>query len=95
MALEGFRDRLVLLVNWNFECGFCDSIAEGLARLESSFEKHNVQLLLLEQGEATANQEGAAEPGLKSPILLIKEREEGGPFDHVATPVAYLEDEEG
>jgi len=95
VALDDFRGRRVLLVNWNFECGFCDSIAEGLARLETALEKRNVQLLLLAQGETTANQEGAAEHGLKCPILLAKGREDAGPFEQEGTPVAYFLNEEG
>jgi peroxiredoxin len=95
VALEDFRGRRVLLVHWNFECGFCDSIAAELARLEASSEKHNVQLLLLAYGEARTNQEQAAEHGLKCPILLMKEQEKPAPFEHQGTPVAYLLDEEG
>jgi peroxiredoxin len=99
VALEDFHGRRVLLVHWNFECGFCDSIAAELARLETSFEKHNAQLVLLAYGEARSNQEQAAEHGLKCPILLIKdqeqEQENPGPFEHEGTPTAYLLDEEG
>jgi peroxiredoxin len=95
VALEDFRGKRVLLVHWNFECGFCDSIAAELARLETSFEKHNVQLVLLAYGEAAKNQEQAAEHGLKCRILLMKDQEEAGPFEHEGTPVAYLLDEEG
>jgi peroxiredoxin len=95
VALQEFRGRRLLLVHWNFECGFCDSIAGELARLETSFRKHNVQLLLLAYGEAKANQEQAAEHGLKCPILLMKEQEKPAPFEHEGTPAAYLLDEEG
>jgi peroxiredoxin len=95
VALEEFRGKRVLLVNWNFECGFCNSIAGELARLETSFEKQSVQLLLLAAGEAKTNQEQAAEHGLKCPILLTKEQEKTGPFEHEGTPVAYLLDGEG
>jgi peroxiredoxin len=95
VALEDFRGKRVLLVHWNFECGFCDSIAAELAHLETSFEKHNVQLVLLAYGEAAKNQEQAAEHGLKCRILLMKEQEKAGPFEHEGTPVAYLLDEEG
>jgi peroxiredoxin len=84
-----------LLVHWNFECGFCDSIAAQLAGLESSFEKHNVQLALLARSEARSNQEQVAEHGLKCPILLMNDQEKAGPFEHEGTPVAYLLDEEG
>jgi peroxiredoxin len=95
VSLEDFRGRRVLLLNWSFDCGFCDSIATPLANLESSFDKQNVQLLLLAHGDIQLNQEGAAEHGLKCPILLKKEEEEGGPFEDEGTPVAYLLDEAG
>ena len=95
VALGDFRGKRVLLVHWNFECGFCDSIAPELARLQAPFEKHNVQLVLFARGEARSNQEGATEHGLKCPILLMKDPEKAGPFEHEGTPVAYLLDEEG
>jgi peroxiredoxin len=95
VALEEFRGKRVLLLHWNFECGFCDSIAAELARLEPSFEKGNVQLLLLAYGEAEANRKYAAEHGLKCPILLLREGEKPKPFEHEGTPAAYLLDEEG
>ncbi len=95
VALETFRGKRVLLVHWNFECGFCDSIAAELGRLQTSFEKQNVQLLLLTYGEARSNLEQAAEHALKCPILLMKDEEKAAPFDHEGTPVAYLLDEEG
>jgi peroxiredoxin len=95
VALKDFRGKRVLLVHWNFECGFCDSIAAALARLETNFEKQNVQLVLLAYGEAQPNQEQAAEHGLKCPILLMKDQEKPAPFEQEGTPAAYLLDEEG
>ena len=95
VALEAFRGKRVLLVHWNFECGFCDSIAAELGRLEPSFEKQNVQLVLLSYGEAQPNQKQAAEHGLKCPILLMKDGEKPAPFEQEGTPVTYLLDEEG
>jgi peroxiredoxin len=95
VALEAFRGKRVLLVHWNFECGFCDSIAAELSRLETAFQKQNVQLVLLTYGDAKSNQEQAAEHGLKCPILLMKEEEKAAPFEHLGTPVAYLLDKEG
>ena len=95
VSLDDFRGHRVLLLNWSFECGFCDSIATPLANLERSFDKQNVQLLLLAHGDVRVNREGAAEHGLKCPILLKKEEDEGGPFEDEGTPVAYLLDEEG
>jgi peroxiredoxin len=95
VTLQNYGGQRVLLVNWSFECGFCDSIAPRLASLEASIRQRNVQLLLLAYGEAIPNQEGAAEHGLKCPILLVHGREEGGAFETEGTPVAYLVDEEG
>jgi len=95
VALEDFRGRRVLLVHWNFECGFCDSIAPELAALEAGLEKPNVVLVLLAYGDASSNQKATAEHGLKSPVLLMKNDETPSPFSQQGTPVAYLLDEEG
>jgi peroxiredoxin len=95
VALEDFRGKKVLLVNWNFECGFCDAIAPELARLQGSLEKQNVQLILLSYGDLGSNRKQASAHGLKCPILLPKDDERPQPFDHQGTPVAYLLDETG
>jgi peroxiredoxin len=95
VALENFRGKRVLLVNWNFECGFCDSIVPDLAALETGFEKANAALVLLARGDAAANQKAAAEHGLRCPILVRKDGDCPAPFRHRGTPVAYLLDEEG
>jgi peroxiredoxin len=95
VALEDFHGKRVLLVNWNFECGFCDLIAPELARLNSSLDKQNVQLLMLSYGDPDSNRKQASEHGLKCPILFPKDDERPKPFDHQGTPVAYLLDEAG
>ena len=95
VALEEFRGKRVLLVNWNFECGFCDAIAPGLARLHSSLEKQDVRLVLLSYGDVGSNRMQAREHGLKCPILLPEEAQRPKPFDQQGTPVAYLLDETG
>lgn len=95
VALGDFHGMKVLLVHWNFECGFCDSIAPELARLEHSFQRSNVQLVLLAYGDAKSNREQSAEHGLSCPILLMKDQETSEPFEQHGTPAAYLLDEEG
>jgi len=95
VGLAEFRGKRVLLVHWNFECGFCDSIAPELAALETSFEKANVALVLLAYGDAAFNQKGAAEHGLQCSILLMKDNGSPKAFEHRGTPVAYLLDEKG
>lgn len=93
IALEDYSGKQVLLVNWNFDCGFCDLIAPELAKLDSSLQKRNVQLLLLSYGEPESNRKQAQEHGLKCPILLPEKHRRPKPFEHQGTPVAYLLDE--
>jgi len=95
VGLEQFRGQRLLLVHWNFDCGFCGAIAPELARLEASLEEKNVRLVLLAKGDAQFNRQGAAAHGLKCRILLLQDREKPRPFEHRGTPVAYLLDEEG
>ena len=95
VALQDFRGKRVLLVHWNFECGFCDSIAPDLAALETGLEKANVALVLLAYGDLASNQKQAYEYALKFPLLLMKDDETPGPFSQQGTPVAYLLDEVG
>jgi peroxiredoxin len=95
VALESFRGKNVLLLHWNFECGFCESLAPELSHLEGSLERQNVQLVLLAYGEAQSNREQATEHGLKCPILLIEDNQTPQPFERLGTPATYLLDEEG
>ena len=95
VALEDFRGRGVLLVHWNFECGFCESIARQLAHLDISLQERNIQLVLLTYGSCESNQQQVAEQGLKCPILLINDGDRPAPFANECTPVAYLLDEQG
>src|SRR5437660_8942329 len=73
VALEDFRGKQVLLVNWSPQCGFCDKIAPDLAKLQPDLQKHNVQLLLVSSGKAEANRKLAKEHRLECPILLQKD----------------------
>ena len=95
LALEDFRGTCLLLIHWNFECGFCDSIASDLARLEAKLEKQNVRTVLLAHGDERSNREHAVEHGLTLPILLMKDQGSPKPFRGQGTPVAYLLDEQG
>jgi len=95
VGLEDFRGQRVLLVHWNFDCGFCESIARELGRLQAGLEQRKVQLVLLAKGDAPSNRERAATHGLKCRILLLQGQEKPRPFAHRGTPVAYLLDEEG
>jgi peroxiredoxin len=95
VGLDSFQGKNVLLVHWSFGCGFCDYIAPDLARLEASFNKQNIQLVLLAYGDAQSNREHAAEHGLECPILLLRDETIPALFERLGTPAAYLLDAEG
>jgi peroxiredoxin len=94
-ALSEFRGQRLLLINWNFDCGFCEAIASDLAQLETDLRKQNAQILLLASGDESFNREHATSHGLKSLILLLNGKKVPEPFDHQGTPVAYFVDEQG
>jgi peroxiredoxin len=93
-ALADFLGKRILLIHWNFECGFCEAIANDLAGLETDLEKQNTQIVLLASGDESFNREHAARHGLKALVLLLKEQEIPKPFEHQGTPVSYFVDEQ-
>jgi peroxiredoxin len=92
-TLSDFRGRRLLLVNWDFDCGFCQAIADDLALLEADFDAHTAQIVFLASGDESFNRQHAAEHGLKSTILLLSDTATPAPFKHQGTPVAYFVDE--
>ncbi|MFO1433547.1 MAG: TlpA disulfide reductase family protein [Candidatus Competibacteraceae bacterium] len=95
VALEDFRGRQVLLINWSPQCGFCARIAQELAGLREAFQQHKIELVLAAHGDAEANRKLAEENGLNATILLQKDTQTVAAFQGLGTPVAYLLDEEG
>lgn len=93
--LADFRQKQVLLVNWNPACGFCDLLAPDLALLQDELCQQRIQLLLLTHGDAQSNRKLVAEHGLRCPILLLDDAPPPKPLEHMGTPVAYLLDTEG
>ena len=94
-ALEDFRGRRILLVNWSPQCGYCDVIASELAQLRPALKTRNTELVLVSYGDAGVNRRLAEEHGLDAPILLQDEKRPIDGFQTLGTPVAYLLDEEG
>src|SRR5438105_384056 len=95
VALEDFRGKRVLLVHWNFECGFCESIARELGQLDTSFQERNVQLGLLTYGKSGSKQERVAAHGLKCTVLLITDEDRPAPSGNDGTQGADLLREQG
>jgi peroxiredoxin len=94
-TLAEYRGQGLLLINWNFDCGFCEAIADDLAHLETDLQKQNARIVLLASGDESSNREHAAQHGLKSLILLVNGGKTPKPFEHQGTPVAYFVDEQG
>jgi peroxiredoxin len=94
-TLADFKGKRLLLIHWNFECGFCETIADDLAGHEADFEKQNIQIVLLAAGDEPFNRERIAGHGLKAVLLLLKQQQIPEPFAHQGTPVAYFLDERG
>src|SRR5438876_4385990 len=99
VSLSDFRDRRVLLIYWNPECGFCDMLAAELAPLQTALKKNNTEVVLVTYGDVASNRKLAVEHGLDSTILLMesspaKEFIVNELFRHRGTPSAYLLDEQ-
>src|SRR5437899_2916703 len=99
VSLSDFRDRRVLLIYWNPQCGFCDMLAAELAPLQTALKKNNTEVVLVTYGDVESQRKLAVEHGLDSTILLIesspaKEFIVNELFRHRGTPSAYLLDEQ-
>jgi peroxiredoxin len=94
-SLENFKGKGLLLIHWNFECGFCEAIAGDLAQLETNLEKQNAQIALLASGDESFNRERMARHRLKATLLLKNEKHAPEPFEGRGTPVAYFLNERG
>jgi peroxiredoxin len=94
VALEDYRGRQILLVNWSPSCGFCERIGEELATLEPQLRKQGTEMVFITVGDVEANKEQFQRFGLTSTVLV----QESGQLEFLApmgTPVAYLVDAEG
>lgn len=95
VALEDFRGKKILLVNWRPQCGFCARIASELAQLQPALQEHNVALVFAAYGEEEANRKLADEHALKATFLLQTNDRRIAAFRTLGTPAAYLLDEGG
>jgi peroxiredoxin len=95
VALEDYRGRRVLLVQWSPTCSFCEQLAPELADLQIQLRAHQIQPVLVSDGDAKANRRLANRYGLDSPILLQPADGQVEAFKGQGTPVAYLMDEQG
>jgi peroxiredoxin len=95
VALEQYRGRRVLLVNWSPNCSFCTMIAPDLAELQDGLREHDTELVLVTYGNARANRKLLRMHGLHCPVLLRDGPDPVEAFRDLGTPAAYLVDEQG
>jgi peroxiredoxin len=95
VALEDYRGRRLLLVQWSPTCSFCEQLAPELADLQTQLRAHQIQPVLVSDGDAKANRRLANRYGLDAPILLQPDDGQVEAFKGQGTPVAYLVDDQG
>jgi peroxiredoxin len=93
LALAELRDRPVLLVFSDPQCGPCDEIAPRLQELHE--EQTDLQVLVVSRRDAEATAAKADALGLTFPIAMQQQWEISKQYGMFATPIAYLIDEEG
>ncbi len=93
--LEDFRNKRVLLVFSDPNCGPCDALAGDLVRLQQAHATNNLQIVMITRGTPKENEVKAKEHGITFPVLLQNRWEVSKEYAMFATPVGYLIDENG
>jgi methylamine dehydrogenase accessory protein MauD len=100
VALHDFAGRKVLLVFTQSGCGPCEQIMPELNRLvgrigNPSSSGRDLQVLVVNKGDAEATRKWAAELCLRFPVLIQDGLEISKKYEAFATPFAFLIDEKG
>jgi peroxiredoxin len=91
IALADFRGNPSLVLFWNPDCGFCQSMLKDLKAWEARRPSETPQLLVVSTGTMEANKA----MGLRSPVVLDQDFNIGHQFGADGTPMAILVDAEG
>jgi peroxiredoxin len=94
-GLADFKNKRLLLVFSDPQCGPCDALAGDLQRLQEAHSDNNLQILMISRGDPKENEEKARKHGLTFPVLLQNHWEVSREYAMFATPVGYLIDEQG
>jgi len=94
VALEDFRGRRILLVNWSPGCGFCRHMAHELVAVQDELAARDIELVLVAFGNADDNRALLAENGLACRLLLQDDAVVEA-FHGLGTPAAYFVNREG
>jgi methylamine dehydrogenase accessory protein MauD len=91
VALHDFVGRKVLLVFTQSGCGPCQQIMPELNRLAGG----NLQVLVLNKGDAPLTSKWAADLGARFPVLIQNGLDISKRYEAFATPFAFLINENG
>src|SRR5262245_4433792 len=91
VSLEELRGRETLLLFWNPDCGFCQSMRDDLLAWEGTVNGAGPRLVVISSGDA----ESTRAEGFRSLVLLDEEFAAGTAFSANGTPMAVLVDADG
>jgi thiol-disulfide isomerase/thioredoxin len=91
VSLDALRGRETLLLFWNPDCGFCQSMRDDLLAWEGTVNGAGPRLVVISSGDA----DGTRAEGFKSLVLLDEEFAGGTAFEANGTPMGLLLDAEG
>jgi peroxiredoxin len=93
--LSEFRDKNVLLVFFNPNCGFCSKMAADLAALPVEGGHDRPVPIVVTTGDAEENRKLVEKHGIRCVVLLQKEMEVASKFRAQGTPMGYQVDGAG
>ena len=93
--LSDFRDKNLLLIFFNPNCGFCTKMAADLALLPAEGEAGHAVPLVVSTGDAEENRKLVEQYGIRCLVLLQKEMEVASKFQAQGTPMGYRIDGAG
>lgn len=93
--LSDFRDRNVLLLFFNPQCGFCTKMAADLAALPEGGGPDRVVTVVVTTGDMDENRKLIEQHGIRSIVLLQEEMKVATLFRAQGTPMGYRIDPAG
>jgi peroxiredoxin len=94
-CLGEFRNKRVLLVFSDPNCGPCESLTDDLVRVQEAHADNNLQVVMISRGDQQQNEDKAKKHDVRFPVLLQNSWEVSRQYAMFATPVGYLIDENG
>jgi peroxiredoxin len=93
--LSEFRERNVLLVFFNPQCGYCTRMAADLAALSADGGPDHVVTVVVTTGDAEENRKLVEKYGIRCAVLLQKEMQVAAQYQVQGTPMGYRIDTAG